>query len=179
MERLVANHYLDLKHWEPVRTWPPAQPVIATPDHVPALIDCVADRIATTLSLVASASPIVMNLTAGRDSRMVLACARTIADRLFLGTARLPGKAAAIDCNIASMLARRHRLNHVIREWLDPSPEDLSEWLYRTGYCVAGGTWRTVRTTREFAMLTPLRLRDWAAKLGGRTIGMIVMSPML
>jgi hypothetical protein len=70
---------------------------------------------------------------------------------MSFNTTRLPGRAGDLDCHVASLIARKHHLAHQTREWVEASPEELEEWLDRTGCCVAGGTWRGVRTFRRFA----------------------------
>ena len=74
IDRLMASHYLDLELWQPKRCWSCPSPGPA--DDVPELVERIARRAETTIQLAAAWSPLSINLTAGRDSRMLLACAR-------------------------------------------------------------------------------------------------------
>jgi hypothetical protein len=150
VHRVLPNHYLDLSTWKTVRHWPAGQPAFVSPDQIGAQVERIASRIERTISAVVRHGPTTMSLTAGHDTRVLLACARDVRHKIEFGTLRIPDPKAELDCDIAERIARRHRLNHEIYEWIEASEEDIQEWLYRTGSCaVAGRTMRGVRCGRH------------------------------
>ena len=150
VERLLPSHFLDLEKWVAVRNWPRRQPVILGDAGVADVVNAIASRVEQSMSSFAHASPLNMNLTAGRDSRMILACARSVVDRITFATTRLPSRTGSIDCEIAAALAKRHGLAHPVSEWVEASPEEVNEWLFRTGTCVAGMTSRFSSVARRW-----------------------------
>jgi hypothetical protein len=149
VHRVLPNHYLDLATWKTVRHWPAGQPTLMSSDQVGAQVERVAARIESTISAVVRHGPTTMSLTAGRDSRVLLACARDVCHGIEFVTSRIPDPKAKLDCDIASMIARKHGLKHENLEWVEAGEEDIKEWLYRTGSCVAGRTMRGVRTGKR------------------------------
>ena len=150
VHRVLPNHYLDLATWKTVRHWPTGQPVFVSPDQVGAQVERIASRIERTISAVVRHGPTTMSLTAGHDTRVLLACARDVRHKIEFGTLRIPDPKAELDCDIADRIARRHGLKHEIFDWIEASEEDIQEWLYRTGSCaVAGRTMRGVRCGRH------------------------------
>ena len=156
IDRLMASHYLDLELWQPKRCWSCPSPGPA--DDVPELVERIARRAETTIQLAAAWSPLSINLTAGRDSRMLLACARSIAPQIAFSTTRFPNRAGALDCYVASRIATKHGLRHRISEYLVADSADLDAWLERTGHCVAGSSWRASGSYRRHDRATVVGL---------------------
>jgi hypothetical protein len=146
VERIVANHYLDLDVWRPIRCWPDAS--LPTESETAPIVERIAARVERTVDAAAAAGPLSMNLTAGRDSRLILACARRHVGQIQFATTRLPDRTALIDCQIATVLARRHGLQHEVRALVSATEDELRVWLERTGHCVAGRTWRSAGISR-------------------------------
>jgi hypothetical protein len=131
VERILPNHYLDLSDFRTVRHWP-KQPLgeVASVKEVVAEI---ATLIKRNITAVVAATPTYLRLTAGQDSRVLLACARTVADQLELVTFRMDDNRAAIDCDTARRIAKRLGLKH--RVLADKATEeDLEEWMFRISY---------------------------------------------
>ena len=74
-----------------------------------------------TIGAVVATRPVEMALTAGRDSRMLLACSRPWLDQISFYTLAYPDPSARLDCDIARRLATRERLNHTITPWVRAS----------------------------------------------------------
>jgi hypothetical protein len=89
------------------------------------------------IEAVAREYPTYLPLTAGVDSRMLLACARPISQGISLYTIRIPDLSAETDCVIAKRIASRLNLRHEVVEMLEPKEVDLLRWVYRTSYEVA------------------------------------------
>lgn len=149
VHRVLPNHYLDLRTWKTVRHWPAGQPTFVSSDQVGAQVERIASRIESTISAVVRHSPATMSLTAGRDSRILLACARNVCHDIDFTTLRIPDPQAERDCDIAGMMARKHGLKHENLEWVEADDEDIKVWVYRTGSCVAGRTMRGARIFKE------------------------------
>jgi len=96
---------------------------------------------------------------------MLLACAREHLDDIVFFTLTNPDAQGALDCEIARKLAKRFGLNQMVLPFEEPSTAELDEWLYRTGGCIAGPTWRHVRALRR---LDPRRavLKGQGGELG-------------
>jgi hypothetical protein len=83
--RLIPNHLLDLRRWHVARHWPKA--VIPPADDVTHAADEVIERVRLHLTALLAQRPVLLRLTAGRDSRMLLACARPWINRITTFTA--------------------------------------------------------------------------------------------
>jgi hypothetical protein len=108
-------------------------------------------------------------ITAGHDSRMLLACARDRRDRLDLYTLKLPDRNGARDAWVAAHIAQRLGLRHQRVPMIKPDPRDLELWSYRSG-CVVGEP-RGRQATTTFRSLDRSRVR-----LNGQ-IGDLLRSP--
>jgi len=116
------------------------------------ILDQVTDVLRGTFDAICREQRPYMALTSGRDSRMMLSCLRTSLGRLDFFTARLPDTVASDDCEVAAWIARRAGLSHQVLEYLEPTPQDLELWLYRTGCCVGEPRgWRGIRTWNQLA----------------------------
>jgi hypothetical protein len=147
VERLLPNHYLDLASWETVRFWPSQE--IPTVQNVESSVAEIALILKRQVAAIAREYPIEMSLTAGRDTRVLLACAREHLDRIRFFTVSLPDSQARLDTKVARRLARRFDLDHAVLGFEEPNQKELTEWLSRTGNCVSGRTWTMVRTLKQ------------------------------
>jgi len=147
VERLLPNHFLDLNNWQSTRHWL-TEEITPTQDIDNSIYE-MGSLIKKNIAAFAENSPVYMALTAGRDSRMLLACAREYLQNIEFFTIRTPGKGGKLDCEVASAIAKRHRLNHRIIEIQQVTETELNEWLYRVGNCVAGNSWKNVRTLKQ------------------------------
>lgn len=134
IERLMCNHYLDLKSMEPHRHWGLA-PWCYTPD-VEGCFAQIAAGIAASMSAISSNRKVAMSLTAGNETRLLLACCANLLDKLAFFTVDAPG--SALDTHTARILARRFALNHRVLDYVKATPEQQALWLYRAGHQVAG-----------------------------------------
>lgn len=147
IRRLLPNHYLDLDQWQPVRHWPVEHefPVECTfEESVARIVSAVKKNIAA----VANRFPLQLSLTAGRDTRMILACSRCTLDRIKFHTGVwIP---SGMDCQVAHHIAHRFGLNHVTYGIEMATEEQLTDWQVRVGHCVSGEIWRIHPTSRKF-----------------------------
>jgi len=142
--RLLPNHYLDLNSWKPVRHWP-TELAARDESQIAANVASVADHLRSTITAVAKRYHCYMGLTAGRDSRMVLAAARDAIDRFTFVTFRYkPGgynKEKVVDLHIARKLSSKLGLMHIELDLRDPPREMKDEFQIRTGFA---GHWGRV-----------------------------------
>jgi hypothetical protein len=153
VERLLPNHYLDLTSWKAVRHWPKS-PLAETTD-VRQTVAEIGDLIARNISAVARAVPIQMSLTAGRDSRMLLACARPWVKQASYFTTAHPDRTGRLDVHVAQRLAKTFGLRHRVLPFLESSEADGAKWLYRTSVSV--GERNGFREMRTLMQLDPGR----------------------
>lgn len=136
VERLVPNHYLELNNWQTVRHWP-KNDLMADSD-VEDTAATVSKVLKRHIGAVADEYTPYASLTAGRDSRMLLACSREHLDRIEYFTLAGPLKAWRDDTEVASRIASRFGLSHKTLPSRDPTAEELAQWSRITGHCLGG-----------------------------------------
>jgi hypothetical protein len=135
VQRLIPNHYLDLATWRPQRHWPTA--AIATIPDTDAAVSEIIELTRRHIDAVAARYPLQLSLTAGRDSRAIIACARSFLDRVRFFTTAQPDDIGELDVYMARRIARDLHLEHQIIPHETPGDTDHHLWLYRTG-CAIG-----------------------------------------
>lgn len=146
--RLLPNHYLDLKKWTTHRHWPTGS-LSENRDSGDA-ISTVANSVKHLIHATVADRPVQCSLTAGQDTRMFLACARSEVQRILFHTREDYSWSAERDLKVAKHIARRFRLNYKVVPRVVTPEEDLAAWLERTGRCVAGNAWRSSKMVDSF-----------------------------
>jgi len=134
VHRLLPNHKLDLNTF------------IATRHHEAPAPGSVAVEEAASVALEAidaagsafADTGLFVGLTAGQDSRMLLAGLRDHLDNTQFWTARSVARTNPIDVQIARTLANRFELNHVVVAQVPTTEADIEDWLDRVGWTRAG-----------------------------------------
>ena len=146
VHRLLPNHYLDLENFLPVRCYPNHTLRCLEPAEIPAQLETIRTLASGCIQAAVTAAPVVYApLTAGRDSRMVLACARAFADQIQFVTFdhthfNEPGS-AVLDLEIANTLTTQYGLRHrVLPVAARHEAQSDLRYLRRTGF--AGGAAR-------------------------------------
>lgn len=129
IDRLLPNHYLDLSSWQSVRHWPNMP--LHSDGSVAESVAAIAAITKRNIAAIVSRTPAYLRLTAGQDSRMLLACSRDLLDRVELLTVPIPDDGALVDVDVAKRIARRFRLRHVVPQFQKPVQEDLDEYMFR------------------------------------------------
>lgn len=146
--RLLPNHRLNLTTFECTRYWPTSD--LDMGRHVGDALSRIAALIERNLQAMVNAVPCAMALTAGRDSRMLLACARTLVPSLDFYTIRVPDTQGELDARVAGALARQLGLRHTVVPYIEPSADDLDEWLFRVGCSTTAlRGWRASTTYKQ------------------------------
>lgn len=146
VKRLLPNHYLDLATFETKRFWPLGDCRFGSCKNARKMVEYIADKLEKNIDAVARNYKIQISLTAGRDSRMILAAARKRLPEVEFFTTALPDEIAALDCRVAGALAFKYNLRHRVLEWEDSSKAELDNWQKRVGYSVGGRNWKSART---------------------------------
>jgi hypothetical protein len=142
IRRIVPNHVLDLATWSAARHHPTAPHREAEEDEIPHLVATVHRVLGRQIAAVlAECGGGYLGLTAGHDSRRLLACARDSVERLECVTLRPPSassrKVSSLDLRLASRLASRFGLRHRVLEVRQIPAETAEDYVRRIGY--AGG----------------------------------------
>lgn len=148
ISRLLPNHRLDLQTWQAQRHWPISDVGITSDPTGTAMV--FAEHLKKNIAAVAARCPLLLSLTAGRDSRTILACARPFLDEAVIFTDHLPGTASVTDMRMAKRITRKMGLNHDVRSIAISSPREQALWLFRSGGAVGNyGSFLSMPRTRE------------------------------
>lgn len=153
--RLMPNHYLELDTFEVRRHWPMA-PISPTPDPVAACAT-ILNSMRRQMQIVAEREPVYVSLTAGNETRMLVAAAKPFHQKLDFVT--IQAKGAELDRVRAEELVARFCLQHRLIPLRHGSVDEGWEWHARTGYTFGGPHMQTHRTTHA--------LRDRRILIGG------------
>lgn len=135
IQRLLPNHGLNLETWKVRRLWPTAA---LTPAAQPeeALHEIAGLLRGTVLALIEAGHRPYLSLTAGYDSRLLLALLREERAAIDWFTWDLPDANAAQDVQLAQQLARDLGLNHRVIPFAAAKEEEQALWLHRSGLAV-------------------------------------------
>jgi len=152
VERLLCNHYLDMKTWSVHRHWPKHNIVVAqsTSDHAVRIAEIVKGSVH---AMVNSGSTICA-LTGGTETRFILAACRPLIDSLAFFTVN--GLDSAKDIYLARKISQAFHLNHRQLRTVMATKEEQNIWLYRSSHSVGCSnmlTYPTLRQTKEFKYL--------------------------
>jgi len=89
------------------------------------------------------------HLTAGWDSRMVLAATWPLRESVSYLTYLPGGRTAKIDSEVAGKIARRFGLNHNVEPVVAPNEQEVDQWLERTSWCIRDSVMALTRTVSE------------------------------
>lgn len=148
IDRILPNHYLDLRRIECVRWWPKEEIPWCRERDTDEQIEIIQSEIRRSLNAVCADFPVYVTLTAGRDTRLILACTdedmrRRMTFFSIWPTFADPHPRVLRDAATAKQLAFACGLTHTMLP--TKSPDEFDEpsrraYLYRTGY--AGHWWK-------------------------------------
>ncbi|MDH3628266.1 MAG: hypothetical protein OES25_11520 [Acidobacteriota bacterium] len=138
--RLMPNHYLDLRTNKPVRHWPLNDiPRVNTAKETAELIDTIVSHVKNNLKALAGDAQLYLSLTAGRDSRMLLACSKEIRDRISCFTFSDQLGTGPIDLELAKHICQHVDLPHETVPLASVGTALRDEYLRRIGYAGNAG----------------------------------------
>ncbi len=150
--RLLPNHYLDLNTFNAKRFWPKSK--IQIQENIINSVEEITSIVKAQIEAIAKIYPLKANLTAGRDTRMILACARNHVGKIEFLTRASQRYGDKLDAYVAKMLSKKFNLNAKIIKDLNASDRELAHWQERVGHCVAGSVWKSTAT---WAQSDPMR----------------------
>lgn len=132
--RLLPNHYLDLDSMQPVRHWPKEKPMADL--GLGSLLRSMADWLRSSYSTVAQRGKVLLSLTAGRDSRMLLAAARPFIQdtRCFTFSPRMDGD--QLDTEVAKGFARRFHFDHLVLPLANEDAGEIGRYFVESSHSV-------------------------------------------
>ena len=146
--RLLPNHFLDISNWTAQRHWPKGNWTDSV-EPLEKMVEQIAALTEAYIRGVANLAPLQVPLTAGYDSRMLLACLGSSLPDIRFYTDAIPDFTARVDCAYGRRIAKRFGLKHSVRTWQDSTREEIENWLNRTGACVTDRITRSTRTDRQ------------------------------
>lgn len=150
--RQLPNHFLDLRRWQMARHWPRTYAFPAADTEKVA--SKVVERVRVCMEALLAKKPVLLRLTAGRDSRTLLACARPLVDRMTVYTVEHEptDEVSWLDCSAAARIARDLGLRYMRLPRRRAGQDDLEQWLVRTG--------RNLGEPRSWGACTTFRQRQ-------------------
>lgn len=134
LKRLLPNHYLDLDSWTVERFWSGPETKIEDPfKAVEEIIEIIRAQIE---ALINGPKRVAIALTAGHETRMLLACARPFLDRLDFVTV-IGGDRHNTDTVMARRIAGDLGLSHVTLARTEATPQQRALFIRRGGHCNA------------------------------------------
>lgn len=157
VHRLLPNHSLSLTTWQTQRLFPSSPEVLAYNAkrcNVMQVVMDIAECIKANVSALIEAGNNLVHLTAGRDTRMILAACRQHLDKCQFQTVAVDCPQARLDCHVASELGKRFELRYRQLPVMKPSLQELDEWQQRTGDCVYDTVAQLCATAKHYGRYT-------------------------
>lgn len=154
IQRLLPNHGLNLETWKVRRLWPTAAIIPAAPPE-DALEEIASLLRGTVLALIEAGQRPYLSLTAGYDSRILLAVLREQRTVIDWFTWDLPDANASQDVQLARQLATDLGLHHRVIPFAAADAEAQALWLHRSGLAV--GEVRGMSLARSVAAMGSAR----------------------
>lgn len=139
INRLLPNHYLDLQSMSTVRHWPKGTITATTePD---AACRRIVSSTRSVIDACLEAGPVAMSLTAGNETRLLLAAAREAIEGIE--TVTVDHREGRLDRVRAQELAERFNLRHTCLPVVVAGPQQAEDWHARAGHCLGGPNMRS------------------------------------
>lgn len=130
IRKLLNNHRLDLGTRSAHRYWPREETWL----ELPSAVEQASSSLLDFMAAAAERLDLKVALTAGYDTRLVLASSRKVSERVEYFT--LAARGSELDQWAASAMAKRFGLKHRILPMVRSTPEDIAMWDRRVGYSV-------------------------------------------
>ncbi|MFV0515690.1 MAG: hypothetical protein ACK5MY_18915 [Jhaorihella sp.] len=135
IDRLLPNHYLDLNEWKTARYWPGKKiEIINDPaDRVAEIIESVRSQI--EIILEGSEKKLAQALTAGRETRALLACSKPYLQHIDFVTVVGPDRHET-DTHVAKRISKEMNLSHLTLPRIKADQNQRERFVRRGGHCV-------------------------------------------
>lgn len=154
VRRLLPNHLLTLGSFVQNRFWPSAGYVdkylIYNNSCENNITKHVFNIVSESVRSLMYERDLFFHLTAGYDSRMILASSINHAGNKRFITVKTPTEGGVIDRIVSEKLAEKFNLNHELRFFTHPTEDDIAEWHRRTGYCISDYVERLATTSKTW-----------------------------
>ncbi len=146
VERVLPNHYLDLRMWDSRRFWP-SEPVTRSPEALEARVESIVGHLRSVFDYIDDtyANP-QLSLTAGKDSRTLLATAKPLAKAGRIGMFTIGDSDWEVDRHIAQRITRELGLRWTPLSVIESSAREERTWSEQTGYTVGSAVKETYTT---------------------------------
>jgi hypothetical protein len=131
--RLLPNHYLDLASWTTHRFWPRPGDFAQWRD-MPQAVEGAADALRSFAHSANQAFRVTATLTAGFDSRLLVAACHDELARCGFFT--IGDGSPSIDTDMSQVIARKFGLNHKMVLPIQASPAEMAVWDRTVGDCM-------------------------------------------
>lgn len=135
LERLLPGHFLDLDTGRFQRFWPAEQPELHA-DPLQLTDEIITIIQAQIAAITAAGRRPVIALTAGYDSRFILACARPFLEQADVMTV-VDDHQHSKDTIVSRQITRRFGLNHIELTQVRATREERDLFILRGGHCNA------------------------------------------
>lgn len=136
IRRLLPNHSLCLETGDCTRFWPKTDLILEESDKPNEVTSKIATLVQEATSAIINGGKGYCHITAGYDSRMVMAATKPYSASCMYETVSTTKGCLTLDCRIAQMIVQDLDLQHEFIEYIEPEEQDINDWLYRTGYCI-------------------------------------------
>jgi hypothetical protein len=134
VERIIPNHFLCLFKWKTYRHWPKKD--IEFTNDISNSISVIVSIVKANIAAVMEEYLPYFSITAGQDSRVLLACARNVIQDINFFTVAIPDQTGRLDCYIGSRIAKKIHLKHSIIKVIEANKIDQHKWQFSLGCCV-------------------------------------------
>jgi hypothetical protein len=132
--RLMPNHYLNLQNWQYYRHWPKRHLEPFTASESKNAMDVIATRLKQNIDAVLSKKKTYIGITAGKDSRMLLACCRDFQEHLSLFTFDYGVGRTSHDVVSGRKIAEKMRIPHDIVKVIYADEQEKIQYLMKIGF---------------------------------------------
>lgn len=145
--RQLVNHRLDFATMTQARHWPTHQIAIGEAPEKTVDIICRATR--ASIDAMRKDGQVTFGLTAGNESRMLLALCRDVAHEINFATVN--GPESGLDMVRAEELSAKYNLSHQRLPIVQATHDEAWDWHSLTSHCMGGGNMWTHASARPMA----------------------------
>lgn len=146
IRRLLPNHLLDLSNWKIQRY---KRKIIDAKGPTEDIISAICQATQTNVGAIVTKNKGIAHLTAGYDSRMVLAACRKYIENCQFETIINNDEGTKLDCHVASQLSNKHNLSYSVIPYEQPAQFEIDEWLSRVDNCLFDAVTYLVTTVKK------------------------------
>lgn len=136
VKRLLPSHKISLKTATINRYWWPSPENWHGLEHA---ADIISTQVRGTIRACVSSYPVRQGLSAGFETRLMLACSKAYHQHIKFWTRAETKRGSQRDQLTAQALSARFGLNYELISTAQQTSDTPEQWLHRTGHCVGGG----------------------------------------